>query len=184
MAPLAWCSRPTAGAWRSSSRRGSSHALPWRTSNARSWRLGRALGALDRVESGRHRLQPRGRAVDRLAGGRRTARAHGARCRPPRSGARQRRWCCPGSASCCLRVRPPSQAPSASNPCRSTEDRGRWWSSERGLPCGRPRATCSSRGTVRCWRWLSTRARERRAARPSRFMPAARSSRSPPVNWH
>ena len=34
--PTARCSRPTAGAWRSCSRRGSSHALPWRTSSARS----------------------------------------------------------------------------------------------------------------------------------------------------
>ena len=41
------------------------------------------------VESGGHRLRPRGRAVGRLVGGRSTARAHGARCRPPRSGARQ-----------------------------------------------------------------------------------------------
>ena len=43
------------------------------------------------------------------------------------------------------------------------EDRGRWWLSERRLPYGRPPATCSSRGTVLCSQWRSTRARERRA---------------------
>ena len=51
---------------------------------------GADIGRLDHLESGRHHLHPRGWALDHPAGGRRTARAHGARRRPPRGVARQR----------------------------------------------------------------------------------------------
>ena len=129
---------------------------------------GADIGRLDHLESGRHHLQPRGCALDRPAGGRRTARAHRARCRPPRGGARQRG----GSARGAPRVvfesdhRPRRRAHRIRVDRRGTARR--WWSSGRGLPCGRPLAICSSRGTARCWRWRSTRARGCRAARPSR----------------
>ena len=71
------------------------------------------------------------------------------------------RSCCQGSASCCLRARLPSPVRSASKPCRSTADRGRWSSNARRLPCGPRRAISSSPGMAGYWRRPSTRARRR-----------------------
>ena len=94
--------------------------------------------------------------MDRLAGRWRTARAHGARGRPPRSGARQ----CGGTARRAPRVVYESDHRARRRAHRIGVDRrGTAVSGGRAgadAPSGRPRAICCSRGTARCWRWPST----------------------------